>query len=382
MNQAIRLAVLVAMTWLCHATLGAQSAARLVEVQRIVGAEQDLSLVGLAARGSDGTIWISQPQDMNVVAFSPSGVKVRTIGRRGEGPGAFGGPPAGLIPSEDGLMVFDQQLQRITRFGRPGLGVATTPVVRPGALSGSSPAILMSAGPEYAFYISVNRSRLVGGSRDGAPDRVEIHVGAIDGSTHRLLAASDYHSCGMGVRTGTSQRQIAIPFCHGTFRGVSPEGRTVAIAEPVELGAGQTAVDVRIYSVTGALLSRSRHALGPSIIPKPSVDSRVARLRERYKDPEGSAILDAIIKSGLIPQTYPPVAAVTVSDDGEAWVTTRSGPQGTRGVLVIRPDGSLRGRASLAPGTRIGWASDGHALVVEETPDGLQDVVLYRLEGQ
>lgn len=141
-------------------------------------------------------------------------------------------------------------------------------------------------------------------------------------------------------------------------------------------------MDVRIYAVTGALLSRSRHALGPSIIPKRSVDSMVALFRDRIRDPEGSSILDEIIKTGLIPRTYPPVAAVTVSDDGEAWVTTRSGPQGARGVLVIRRDGSLRGRASLAPGARIGWASDGHVLVVEETPEGLQDVVLYRLEGK
>ncbi|MDZ4258646.1 MAG: hypothetical protein U0994_08360, partial [Gemmatimonadales bacterium] len=141
------------MTGLSVANLGAQSAARLVEVQRIAGAEQDLSVVGLAARGDDGTIWISQPQDMNVVAFSPSGGKVRTIGRRGEGPGSFGAPPMGLIPIDEGLMVFDQQLQRISRFGRQGSRVTTTPLVRPKDLPGPSRARLISAGPEHAFYL-------------------------------------------------------------------------------------------------------------------------------------------------------------------------------------------------------------------------------------
>ncbi|MDZ4259103.1 MAG: hypothetical protein U0974_01485, partial [Gemmatimonadales bacterium] len=141
------------MTGLSVVNLGAQSAARLVELQRITGAEQDLSSVALVTRGGDGTIWISQPQDMNVVAFSPGGVKVRTIGRRGEGPGSFGGPPSGLIPSDDGLIVFDGQLQRISRFGRQGSRVTTTPLVRPKDLPGPSRARLISAGPEHAFYL-------------------------------------------------------------------------------------------------------------------------------------------------------------------------------------------------------------------------------------
>ncbi|MDX2206925.1 MAG: hypothetical protein SFU57_04730 [Gemmatimonadales bacterium] len=307
---------------------------------------------------------------------------MRTIGRRGEGPGSFGGPPAGLIPGDDGLVVFDGQLQRITRFGGPGSQVTTTPVVRPPDLPGPSRAMVVGAGPERVFYLSGNRPRLVGAARDAAPVQAEIHTALIDGSGLRLLATFDYRSCGLGVQTAGRQRSVSIPFCHQTIHVASPDGRAFVIAEPVELGAGQTAVDVRIYAVTGALLSRSRHPFGLSIIPKRSVDSMVALFRDRIKDPEGSSILDEIVKTGLIPHTYPPVTAITVSDEGEVWVTTRSGPQGTRGVLVIRRDGSLRGRAPLVPGARIGWASDGHALVVEETPDGLQDVVLYRLEGK
>lgn len=224
------MAVLIAMTGLCHATLGAQSAARLVEVQRIAGAEQDLSLVGLAARGSEGTIWISQPQDMNVVAFSAGGVKVRTIGGRGEGPGSFGAPPMGLIPIDDGLMVFDQQLQRISRFGPQGSRVITTPLVRPGDLPGPSRAMLISAGPEHAFYLVGSRAHLVGETRDAAQVTAEIHTALFDGSGHRLLATFDYRSCGLAVQTVGRQRSVSIPFCHRTIHVASPNGRAFAIA--------------------------------------------------------------------------------------------------------------------------------------------------------
>lgn len=374
-----RVAMLLATTGVCHTSLPAQATLRLVEVQRIAGAEQDLSVVALVTRGGDGTIWISQPQDHNVVAFSSGGVKVRTLGRRGEGPGSFGGPPSGLVPSDDGLIVFDGQLQRITRFGPQSARVTTIPIDRPVELPGPSRAMQFGTGPNHAFYLSGNQPRLVGAGRDVAPVQAEIHTALIDGSGLRRLAIFDYRSCGLSIKTAARQREVSIPFCHRTFYQPSPRGDVFAIAEPVELGAGKTAVDVRVFAVTGALLSRSRHVLGPSPLPKRSVDSMVAIFRQRITDPEGSSILDEIITTGLIPHTYPPVTAITVSDEGEAWITTRSGPQGTPGLLVVRRDGSLRGRTALASGSRIGWAGDGHVLIVEEQPDGLQDVVLYRI---
>lgn len=377
-----RLMMLTALSVAYLIPLPAQTAMQLLEVQRITAKEQDLSVVALVSRGSDGTIWISQPQDHNVAGFSTEGRRIRTIGRRGEGPGSFGGPPAGLIPSNGALAVFDAQLQRITRFDRPGSGITTTSIIRPAGLPGPSRTTLISAGPKYVLYLSGNLPRLIGTGRGTGPARAEIHRAAVDGSGLHLLATFDYRSCGLGRQSAGGLRQVSIPFCHRAHYGASPTGSYFGIAEPVELERGVSAIDLRIYAATGDLLSESRHELGVSIIPKHSADSVVTHLRQRITDPEGTSILNEIVKGGHIPSTYPPVTSITVSEDGEAWVTTRSGPRGTPGVLVVRRDGSLRGRIALTSGSRIGWAGDNHVLIVEELPDGLQDVVLYRIAAQ
>ena len=88
-----------------------------------------------------------------------------------------------------------------------------------------------------------------------------------------------------------------------------------------------------------------------------------------------------IVRGNMVPRSYPPLSEIALSDDGDAWVTVRSGPDGTRAATVITKGGRQVGMFPLAKTSSVRWVGETEALVVEEDGDGLQDLVLYRIKG-
>src|SRR5690606_16641805 len=116
-----------------HAQAREGGGKRLTEVLRISGAEEDLSAVGKITRTSDGTLWVSQPQDGNVLAFSQVGLRGQSFGRRGDGPGEFR-VASGIFADGNNLWVFDRESRRLIRFGLDGRQVDTRQVSHPAGL--------------------------------------------------------------------------------------------------------------------------------------------------------------------------------------------------------------------------------------------------------
>lgn len=170
-----------------------------------------------------------------------------------------------------------------------------------------------------------------------------------------------------------------MPFCHETRWAVSPSLKYYAIAIPSVAKSSSTGFELLIVSDKGDTISRSRHALGPSPISNRTRDSAIAVLRARNRDPK---LVDAIVSKGLVPRTFPPISEISVSDGGDVWITTKSGAVGGRGLMVISRTGRALGYTHLPQTTSVRWAGQSEAVVVEETEDGLQDVVLYRVQAR
>lgn len=376
----MRVRILAALIATLHvATAGAQSprpsTQRLTEIQRISGAEHDLSVVGSVTRAADGTIWISQPQDGQILGYRVGVEGRRVLGRRGQGPGEFA-IVSGFANAAGRIWVYDGQLRRLTRLEDAPGQVTTMPVSMPTGLGTASSVVAVT--PGFAIHRTGGGPRYLGASPDPEGDPVVLFATELNGSGSRVLASFRSRPCGLTARTGNGRSTVGTPFCHRAIIGTSPNGAFLVVAEPFVERKSTTGVTVTLYSTVRGLRRTSSHLLGESVIPRTVRDSAADALRARTR-PETKQLNDAILSDDLIPTTYPPVQGVVVADDGTAWVTFRSGSRGEYGVLVIRSDGTSAGPVPLSAGSRIGWADERMALVVEEQEDGLQDVVLYRL---
>lgn len=100
------------------------SAALELRIGREDGApEQMLYNVFSVALDPDGNHYIGMDAEIRV--FDSSGRYVRTIGRRGKGPGEFNMPPFPIWFSGDSIMAMDRNLMRTTAFGADGKVLST-----------------------------------------------------------------------------------------------------------------------------------------------------------------------------------------------------------------------------------------------------------------
>ncbi len=90
--------------------------------------EAGFSRIGSVEVGADGSVYVAEVQATEIRVFSPSGDRIRTVGRGGEGPGEFSRPGViGLLG--DTLWVRDSNRGRIFWFGPDGTLLHETPRV-------------------------------------------------------------------------------------------------------------------------------------------------------------------------------------------------------------------------------------------------------------
>ncbi len=92
--------------------------------------EYSLTAVGGIAIGADGTMYVSQPLDRQIVMFDRRGKLLGRIGRQGGGPGEFESPGAPRWRA-DTLVVPDSRLQRLTFFSTDGQLIGSERIVSP-----------------------------------------------------------------------------------------------------------------------------------------------------------------------------------------------------------------------------------------------------------
>jgi hypothetical protein len=95
----------------------------------------------------EGRIYAADTQAAVVRVFSAEGVHVRTIGRRGEGPGEFSEPDLARVRSDGRLVVRDQRNARYSVFTREGEFLTSWPTA--GGFMTSTPFFLDLDGRAY-----------------------------------------------------------------------------------------------------------------------------------------------------------------------------------------------------------------------------------------
>jgi hypothetical protein len=127
---------------------------QLSRLARASGDNLDLGQIQQIIADDSGNIYVADGPAREIAVLSGDGRRVRTIGRRGQGPGEFASLSS-MNWSNELLAVLDVRLQRLTFFERAG-GVAATKVLEGPFMQAGSPSVLAGGEVAYARVQRVN----------------------------------------------------------------------------------------------------------------------------------------------------------------------------------------------------------------------------------
>ena len=377
---------------------------RAVQELRIDGVREDLSVITDVAVSRTGHIALAQPQDGNVVVYSPEGGRIGVVGRTGAGPGEFGDArrlPLGWLA--DTLWTYDASLRRFSLFINttfidswmlPDAATGASQrvqAVRPGGRS-TAPAPEIQYGPRvltgmYPEALHANRD-IVGVANYGIMQPMDVgedlgahlaRVPAGGGAPVRIadVPPDDYM---VSVRRPGSMTSVAVPFLHPEVRHVGPEGRHAVFVRIPPLTRDANAFHVISIGADGdTVFSRSIPFTGervPGQLSSAAVEQDVARLR-RTLSPENVRQLESLMRARL-PDVYAPVERVRVGRDGAVWVELRDTNEGTP-LLGLDATGNPFAMIVLPAGARVAAVSRTHVWMIERDADDIQSLVRYRV---
>jgi hypothetical protein len=334
--------------------------AKLREVHRVSASEEALSVVAIVA-GTSNTVWISQPQDGDIVVSRSGREGLVHIGGSGAGPGAFR-RASQIYPRGDSVWVYDRDLRRGTWFDDQGHHAPTVPIREPAGLGAARP---QAAGPNGRAWWAARTPQ------EG------VYSARHDGGEVRFIGALPASNCSRMLSSPSKALAVAIPLCHLSKDAYSPGSEVLVVATPVRGGRDSAGVEVTVLGWRADTLLHRTIWTAASPIPESVRDSVVGVLRERYGGSSASGLTE-LLNGENIPREYSPLVGVRVSDAGSVAVTIREGPGGEIVLHLVQPGGGVTRRFLLPPDTEVRWlGGDGGIVAVEEDADGLQDVVLY-----
>ena len=315
------------------------------------------------SRLSDGTIVLGDALGSTIRFFDAAGKPVRSVGRRGSGPGEFQmltwmGRCAG-----DTLFAYDRRQARMTVVSRSGTAVREYRVPAE-STPGPAPALLACSGGTFAMIVDGPGPVTKDGDLDIMRRRGALWIAGSDG---RITATPDTIALGEFVVMGGG----------GAPR---PLGRATSIAmsgDRIYVGTADSAF-VRAYALDGRALS--------------GVAAGVAGRRATQAHYE--AALDAILATAPpqardrvrpmmlqwpMPSTLPAYSAIRSDTDGNLWVTLS--PPGSRSIELraIGRDGRALGDVRIDLPLTVLEIGRDYILGTYEDAGGEPHVVALRL---
>lgn len=349
--------------------------------------ETALTFVGSMHVSDDGMMHVTQPLVAEIRVYSADGELLRTVGRRGEGPGEF--QRIGMLGVVgDSLWVFDSGTDRFSFFD-PGsgalLGSVRAPSTDPGRAGVPATAYSLLDDSTFLTFPVVPSDQITAG------EITEVPVHLIDRDGTRIATLAPRHFVNLNwevvVRRGGEVRGIssgAQPFSDARLWNVVPDQpAVVTLDRPAPAGTDQAVLHFRKVSFQGDTLVSRELSFDPVPITDGMVDSvlRVQIPDEGLFGVPASAARETARESLYRPAHLPGVADMILGDDGRIWL--RSNDVDDRGVAwwILSSDGvpqatvrlPTRLRAMAARGDRL-WGT-----VVADF--GVPYVVRYRMEA-
>ena len=249
-----------------------------------------------------GNIYFCDYKANNIKKFN-QGVKfLKTIGRKGQGPGDFNMPFL-LAVTADRLFVWDMGNRRLCSLTLDGDFIKSMPI----QFSQGMPT-KMEALPDGNILIGMERNYPSEENRPG-DYLIEIYSRELD---HQGTFYTQQVWTQKNIRTKEMRIAIALPFAAQVCWDVSPDGKVI-------IGFSKN-YKIEVYSSDRGKLFSFKHAYKPvKVAEKDKQEFFEASLRE-MAGPNGGGIPDYIIKSIEFPAKKPAFSHLKVDSDGNILV--------------------------------------------------------------
>jgi hypothetical protein len=344
-----------------------------------IGAEQAgpayefTAISQVAARA--GAVYVSQPNQQEIRMFDSTGRHLRTIGRRGGGPGEFDALQSfGLL--SDTLWTIDSNLRRVTLFSPAGKLIATIPYgsipLQPGAAGGfyfPFPLALMPGGNVLGFGGTTSRD-----IADGRVTAMPILRMTRTGRTLDTLGWVSLRNDAMIMRSARGISYRGQPFTDAMLIAYAP---VAARAYVIDRTAATSSARAS-YTVTALRTNRDtawsrRFAYTPVKLDAHVADSVRDRMRRAYRTRYTEQEVDRAL---FLPAFRTPVSAAIAADDGTLWLRREDGGDRVE-YTVIGPDGNELARIVASARVRLKWVSRWTAWGEELNEDDVPVLVRY-----
>jgi hypothetical protein len=317
----------------------------------------------------DGTIAVTDGASYNVRLFDSAGTHLRTIGRRGQGPGEFQGGTGGVTYIERDRLGVTSGGRMISVFQTTGEFIRSfRPPLEEGHVRGGQPhGGILRDGRSVMWSGESPWQRPIRGSWR-RPERVALIDP--DGEYVRTIDTFPGIETWVDPLEGGGFRQQGIPFSRGAH--VSAVGDRIAVAV-------SDSYSIRIFDESGDLIQIVRLRRDPRT---------TARYLERWLDHRVSGLPNprefrARFAAMPAPEHVPEMEAVLLSRDGYLWVREyrmRWEEEEPAVWHVFDPSGLLQTRLTTPANFRVLEIGSDYLLGVATDDLGIQRVQLRALE--
>lgn len=299
--------------------------------------ETQFGRVAGVVRLRDGTVVVADDTESTLRFFGSDGRHVRSVGRKGNGPGEFEQIGGLWRFAGDSLAVWDVRQARLSVFSPRGDFVRTT-LPSPGPPGSFAP--MYGAFSDGSFVLGSGMdmgSIFAGGTRRFRDSILLVHYGSDGGALDTIgRFPGDERDAEVG---GTGFSLNPVPFGKRTFVAVGGNRAFVVAGEGqvlvLEPGARQSSI----------LRQRS------TPIPVTAEDVSAFRQDAVEAAPAGERpAVETRLRSLRFPETKPPFAGLQADDSGQVWLRVPGAPGGASRWIVVSATGEPLGRVDLPPG--------------------------------
>ena len=303
-----------------------------------VGADPTLNGVVGARLLEDGSLVVANGGNAEVLWFDGTGRPVRTVGRRGDGPGEYQKITAVLEGPAGGVLVYDARHDRITALDENGQLVGTHALSSGSLAVDLVPLTVLSDGSVVAVQGEIRVFASGGAVRDSTPllrsDSTGVQV-----DTAGFWKGKEWYY----ARTSRGVARLPVGF-----------GRDVAYAgrRGRAVLCSTDSLDVTVIGEDLQVVMRVRAPARSRPVSGADATAWQADLSERMRTapPE----VQAMAKEIPAYETYPDIEGIGVSDHGAVWIGLRSTPGSKEDEwIVVSPDGRDIRTTELPKGSRV-----------------------------
>lgn len=314
------------------------------------------------AVGDGGHLYVLDSGNHHVHVFDADGRHLRTMGRKGGGPGEMQLWPNTIRIGADGTVhVYDIGKRGLVRFTPDG---SPLPEVRLDALGGMIEGYALLDGVVIA-------KTTVRPSAEDDPLNALVAVSETGDTTHLLQTPSP-------------------PMKPAEFSCVAISGMTELFAPELRWAAGAS----RIYAVAaaeyvidvyegGRRVASFRRDLAPRPASRELAIRAVGEKMEVRFDVGGSCVIqpDEVVDVRGYAKVVPTIGETAVAPDGTVWVQRYAVRDEAVPIDILGPDGAYLGTLPAGTPFPAAFYPDGRIVVVEKDEFDVPRVVVYRVEG-